>query len=271
MYRTTLPNTPGIYVIINVVNHHCYVGSTTRLQHRRQDHFRELKKGKHKNAHLQSAYDCYGQDAFIFVVLEYVASVHDLVAREQHHMDFLKPEYNLAPQAGRTTGIKRSPEYVARLTAVAAAANRGRSKSRESIALGVAVRRANREAGLRTPRVLTPESLAKRRATIQAKVDAGLYKAPNTGRRWSAEVIAKRSATVRAKYQAGEWVPHNKGKKHSASSKAKIKATLLTKNEAKRLAKQQEALRLLATLDTSPPSDLDITQITPRPLWDDLA
>ena len=32
MIRPALPNTPGIYAIINVVNHHCYVGSTKHLQ-----------------------------------------------------------------------------------------------------------------------------------------------------------------------------------------------------------------------------------------------
>ena len=253
---------------------------------RRQDHFRELKKGKHRNAHLQSAYNCYGHNAFLFVVPEHVASEQNLVAREQHHMDFLKPEYNLAPQAGRLTGIKRSPEYIARLTAAASASNKGRPKSPDSIALAIATRKAKREAGLIAPRVLTAESLAKRSATHRAKVNAGLYKAPNTGRKLSADIIAKRSATVRAKHAAGEWTPHNKGKKASSEHRAKIsaaglgrpvsastlakrKATLDAKKEAK--LKQQEPLKMLAALDTSAASDLDITLITPLSLWDLLA
>jgi group I intron endonuclease len=240
--NSLLPHVPGVYMILNSVNDHCYIGSTKDLQKRRRDHFRQLERGIHKNAHLQSAYNQYGPEAFTFHVLEQLDE-SDLIRVEQQYIDWLSPAYNLAPQAGSVTGIKRSPELIANLTAAAAAANKGRPKSPSSIEQLRATRRARREAGLYAPRVLTPEILAKRGATVRAKMEAGLYKAPNAGRKLSAESIAKRSATIRAKHEAGEWVPHNKGKAHTPEHRAKIGASLRGRKQSPELVAKRVATK----------------------------
>lgn len=47
----------GIYAIICWEDFSCYVGSTTNMRNRANQHKSELKKGKHKNKNLQLAYD----------------------------------------------------------------------------------------------------------------------------------------------------------------------------------------------------------------------
>ncbi|HKV59521.1 MAG TPA: GIY-YIG nuclease family protein, partial [Ktedonobacteraceae bacterium] len=112
-----LPAAPGIYAIINRVNQHVYVGSAKSLLHRKQHHFRDLKAGNHKNPHLQRAFNSYGSDAFLFVVLEPVEHVENLLVREQHYIDTLNPEYNIARTAGSNLGVSPSLETRAKMRA----------------------------------------------------------------------------------------------------------------------------------------------------------
>jgi group I intron endonuclease len=72
----------GIYKIINTINNKFYVGSAVKLSRRRARHFSELRNGKHNNKHLQAAWDKYGEQAFVFVVVEEVANDSDLLAAE---------------------------------------------------------------------------------------------------------------------------------------------------------------------------------------------
>lgn len=61
-----------IYKIINTVNGKFYVGSTTNTRERFRTHRNRLRKGKHHTKHLQSAWNKYGETAFIFHVIETV-------------------------------------------------------------------------------------------------------------------------------------------------------------------------------------------------------
>jgi group I intron endonuclease len=72
----------GIYKIINVVNNKFYVGSAVDLKRRKTRHFSELRTGKHNNRHLQAAWVKYGEQAFVFVVVEELALAADLLAAE---------------------------------------------------------------------------------------------------------------------------------------------------------------------------------------------
>ena len=74
--------TRGIYKIINVVNNKFYVGSAVDLKRRRTRHFSELRTGKHSNAHLQAAWNKYGESAFIFAVIEEVEDSVNLLELE---------------------------------------------------------------------------------------------------------------------------------------------------------------------------------------------
>jgi len=69
-----MENNSGIYGIINLKNNKIYIGLSTRLNVRKKSHFNALKRGNHINKYLQSAFNKYGEDAFSFIVLEYLES-----------------------------------------------------------------------------------------------------------------------------------------------------------------------------------------------------
>lgn len=60
----------GIYKIENTVNHMIYIGQSIDILKRWIEHKYELNKGIHVNKHLQRAWNKYGQDVFIFSIVE---------------------------------------------------------------------------------------------------------------------------------------------------------------------------------------------------------
>lgn len=72
----------GIYVITNLKNFKCYVGASKNLRQRLYNHKMRLRINKHKNVHLQSAFNKYGEENFTFEIVERCAE-HLLADREQ--------------------------------------------------------------------------------------------------------------------------------------------------------------------------------------------
>lgn len=62
-------NNCGIYTITNVVNNKVYVGQSINLSYRIKDHTNKLNCGKHKNPHLQNAWNKYGNASFKFEIV----------------------------------------------------------------------------------------------------------------------------------------------------------------------------------------------------------
>lgn len=120
--------TSGVYEITNQVNGKRYVGSSLNIKKRWGRHLSELRRGQHSNAHLQCAFDKYGESAFTFSILEHVENIPHVIPREQHYLDMLLPEYNMAPVAGSSLGRPRSPETRAKLSE----ANEGHAVSEEA-------------------------------------------------------------------------------------------------------------------------------------------
>lgn len=101
----------GIYVIVSTCSDKLYVGSAVNLSRRRINHVNELRKGKHKNTHLQNSYIKHGEDTFQFKVLEFVDDVTKLIEREQYWIDYFKERlYNFNPIAGSRLGSKATEE-----------------------------------------------------------------------------------------------------------------------------------------------------------------
>lgn len=114
----------GIYKIINVVNNKFYVGSAVDLKRRKTRHFSELRTGKHNNRHLQAAWVKYGEQAFVFVVVEELPDDADLLAAEnvwlKEHVgkdycynlgvDATAPTLGMSGELSPTWGRKRTPE-----------------------------------------------------------------------------------------------------------------------------------------------------------------
>lgn len=60
----------GIYCIENTVNHKRYIGQSVDIYKRWQTHRYLLNANKHDNDYLQKAWNKYGEDNFIFSILE---------------------------------------------------------------------------------------------------------------------------------------------------------------------------------------------------------
>lgn len=103
----------GIYNITNTVNRHFYVGSTANTSVRFSRHRCDLRSGKHDNAHLQRAWNLYGEEKFVFSVVRECSS-DQLLLEEQSDLDkfYGTPDcYNLSPNAFRPNlGIPRTEE-----------------------------------------------------------------------------------------------------------------------------------------------------------------
>jgi group I intron endonuclease len=75
----------GVYLIRCVVSGKIYIGSTRSILERWRHHRWHLRNGKHGNAHLQAAWDKYGDSAFRFEVL-WLCPKEELVVREGQYM-----------------------------------------------------------------------------------------------------------------------------------------------------------------------------------------
>jgi len=106
----------GIYKIQNTVNGKRYIGSAVDLKRRWCEHRVLLRRGEHTNQKLQRAWDKYGEAVFEFIPM-LLCNPSDLIPHEQLALDGLKPEYNIAPTAGSSLGVKHTPEARARMSA----------------------------------------------------------------------------------------------------------------------------------------------------------
>ncbi len=97
-------NRSGIYCLI--INNEKYIGSATNLRKRLMLHISSLKNNRHHNAHLQRAYNKYME--IDFDILEVIEDKNDLIPKEQHYIDLLRPHYNIAPTAGSQFGFRHS-------------------------------------------------------------------------------------------------------------------------------------------------------------------
>ena len=62
--------TNGIYIIRNLINNKRYIGSSTNLALRWQNHRCQLNKNNHRNSKLQNSWNKYGAEAFAFEIVE---------------------------------------------------------------------------------------------------------------------------------------------------------------------------------------------------------
>jgi group I intron endonuclease len=99
-----------IYKIINIQNQKFYVGSSTNFAERSRTHRQKLRQGTHHCAHLQAAWNKYGESNFVFAIVQQLGSAAELQPAEDIWLSEWvgKPEcYNVgtrsgAPMRGRT-------------------------------------------------------------------------------------------------------------------------------------------------------------------------
>lgn len=142
-----------IYRIVNFQTGEIYVGQTCDLTQRRQQHFAALRRGDHRNQHLQAAYNKYGKQAFYFEMIEADISQNDVNDREVFwisHFDSFLHGYNHTP-GGASRGLWSPCEWngvfyqsillAARVNGISSDAMRERAKrgwkSDEDMAMGI--------------------------------------------------------------------------------------------------------------------------------------
>lgn len=119
----------GVYRITNTVNGMIYIGSSIDVVNRWWQHRKELRSGKHHNDKLKKAFKKYGEDAFVFEVME-TCGVDILREREQawicatrctaRHVGYNLTDCVESPNRGK----KMSPEACAKMSA----AGKGKKK-----------------------------------------------------------------------------------------------------------------------------------------------
>jgi group I intron endonuclease len=90
----------GVYIISNIFNDKKYIGSSNNIIRRKSEHFRELKNNNHKNKYLQSSYNKYGAEFFVFSILER-CNIEKLIEREKYWISIFQSSlankgYNLS-------------------------------------------------------------------------------------------------------------------------------------------------------------------------------
>lgn len=173
----------GIYRITCTPTGKIYIGQSKNLQARLYGHKTALISGRHDNKHLLSAWDKYGEEAFLFEIIE-ICEYADLTSREQYWLDLLQPfdsrGFNVsrvAQRAPSAKGVKRSLE----------------TRLRQSIAL---------KGRYVSPELRLQMSLARKgipRGPLAPEHCANISRG-STGLKKSAEHVEKMAQTKRKKY-----------------------------------------------------------------------
>ena len=182
-----------IYKIINIQNAKFYVGSSTVLAARWRKHTRDLRAGKHHCPHLQAAWNKYGEDNFVFRVVEVVAHPDQLAAAEQRWLTEHHGQahcYNFAKYVDNSNrGVVRADSHKQALSAALIEFY----KNNPHHAIGRQHSKASKEL-MRRNRVGKPVAESTRE----------LLRLANIGKTASAETRAKLSAQRKGKVRAEE-------------------------------------------------------------------
>jgi group I intron endonuclease len=102
----------GVYQIKNKVNEKVYIGSTTQsFELRLKQHVRELKKGVHKNTHLQSSWDKHKENNFEFSILKICTKdmclIQEQLLMNKFEVTMKTKGYNINPLASGTPNLSK--------------------------------------------------------------------------------------------------------------------------------------------------------------------
>lgn len=122
-----IPLTSGIYKFTNKINGKIYIGSAKNLRKRFVQHRSNLRLNSHHSSHFQNAYNKYGENEFLYEIIENVENFDDLITREQYYLDtllfakdyvnkvnnkFIELGYNINPNASNRLGTIQSLDSI---------------------------------------------------------------------------------------------------------------------------------------------------------------
>lgn len=101
-----------IYRILNIKNTKSYIGSAIDFNRRKRRHLNLLRNNNHHSFKLQNSFNKYGEENFIFEILEIVTDIENIIKIEQKWIDLEIPLLNMTLIAGLNSsmGMKRSDE-----------------------------------------------------------------------------------------------------------------------------------------------------------------
>lgn len=99
----------GVYCLVNLVNGHTYIGSSTNLASRMRNYLNNsfLKSINNKNMPISKALLKYGHNNFAVLIIEYV-DPNVINIRATHWMTKLLPYYNVLKQGYSSVGYKHT-------------------------------------------------------------------------------------------------------------------------------------------------------------------
>lgn len=97
----------GVYTITNTVNGKVYVGSSTNLTTRNSQQVYLLRRNKHTNQPLQDDFNQYGEENFIYEIIERGEyTKQELLNREAHYFNFYQEKYNICNPLTGVANVK---------------------------------------------------------------------------------------------------------------------------------------------------------------------
>lgn len=97
----------GIYTITNIINGRVYIGSTFNLTLRNSQQVYLLRRNKHTNQPLQDDFNQYGEDNFIYEIIERGEyTKQELLEREAHYFNFYNNKYNICNPLSGVSNVK---------------------------------------------------------------------------------------------------------------------------------------------------------------------
>jgi group I intron endonuclease len=182
---------PGIYAIRHIGSGRVYVGSSVLISKRWAVHQRSLERGVHHSPVLQRSWAKYGAAAFAFEIVERVDDRKELLQREQHWIDTLRPAFNVCKTAGSQLGMSHSAEAREKMSA----ARKGAKKTAShQAAINAALKGRRLSEGCKS---LLADA---RRGTKASEQTRQKMSQTRTGRRPSEETRAKLSANATARH-----------------------------------------------------------------------
>jgi group I intron endonuclease len=190
-----------IYRITNMANGKFYIGSAESFARREWQHKYALRRNEHKNPRLQAAWNKYGEEMFVFEVIEEIApdrNAFDIENTYLHKVVGQEDCYNINTDAiGMRTGITHTEASKAKVSA-----------SRKGKAAG--------EEHYRYGKIVSEEVRQKIGDTQRGKPKGPGRKVSEAGK-----------AKIRANIEAGRSHMHWLGKTHTEEAKEKMRKKVL--------------------------------------------
>jgi group I intron endonuclease len=188
----------GIYMIRCQSNSRIYVGSSSNIYERWSHHRGMLKRGVHHNIYLQRSWNLYGENDFVFSILEEVANPSLLIDKEQQWIKRLRAKtsesgFNIAPCAGTQLGFNHAEETKKHLSQVL-------TGKKKPVGFGSRVSKTLKKRGICPSQEASKKAADARRGVPPSKESIEHIRTLWFGKRQSAKHIKARIAPLRKEY-----------------------------------------------------------------------